>query len=78
MGCKGQATSAVFRSFVFQINFLGSFKLVAVKSLAPELGPMPPRCARRHRPELSGYRSNAMMADSFNLNNDDQIEARAY
>jgi len=32
---------------------------------------MPPRCARRHRPELSGNRSNAMMADSFNLNNDD-------
>ncbi len=38
MGCKGQATSAVFQSSVFQIYFGGLAKLVAVKPLAPEPG----------------------------------------
>jgi hypothetical protein len=38
MGCKGQAGTAVFRSSVFHIYFLGLSKLVAVKPLAPEPG----------------------------------------
>ena len=35
---KGLATSAVFRSSVFQINFLGLAKFVAINSPAPESG----------------------------------------
>jgi len=38
MGCKGQATSAVYRSSIFQIYFLGFSKLVAVNLLAPKPG----------------------------------------
>ncbi len=41
MHFKGLATSAVSRSSVFQINFRGLSKLVAVKPPAPECG----RCA---------------------------------
>jgi hypothetical protein len=38
MGYKGQATSAVFRSSVFQIRLLGLSRVVAAKPLAPEPG----------------------------------------
>jgi hypothetical protein len=38
MHFKGLATCAVFRSSGFQIYFLGSSKLVAVKPPAPECG----------------------------------------
>ena len=43
MHFKGLATSAVFRSSVFQIYFLGLLKLVAVKSPAPECGRSAPK-----------------------------------
>jgi hypothetical protein len=37
MGCKGQATTTVFRSSVFQLHLFGLLQLDAAKSLAPEL-----------------------------------------
>jgi hypothetical protein len=38
MHSKGLATTAVFRSLVFQVYFLGLSKLVAVNPPAPECG----------------------------------------
>jgi hypothetical protein len=51
MHSKGLATSAVFRSSVFQIYFLGLSKLVAVKSPAPECG----RWMQKNKGEHHGY-----------------------